>query len=253
MGFKPLGSLLPSSFCRRTNCVGRNGGVSVVGRLYDADVACAGDLLRLSGSTAGSFQLSRYSELRRVLRLHGAGGALHPVRFGAHRRGSAARRMATAPVGRSPLLASLRRPQCGERSGGVPGKAQGGMERCWIQSQLRTPRFQACVDWCEGEISERRQFFPQLLSCVRLPLLPQGFLLEVVRPHALIQESVESLRLLIEAFSLHLREDPKAEAATPACRARKAQLGRIWALGGINARHEGTQVRGPSKLREAAK
>jgi hypothetical protein len=69
----------------------------------------------------------------------------------------------------------------------------------------------AATRWTKHDTSHRQVYFPTLLSHVRLPLLARDFLLTHVLEEDLVQRSLETKDLLIEAMRFHLCPEGREE------------------------------------------
>ncbi|KZS14979.1 RING canal kelch protein [Daphnia magna] len=126
--------------------------------------------------------------------------------------------------------------------------------------------YEAVMNWVNANIDDRNIELSHLMEYVRLPLLPQDYLLQHVETNTLMRSNAHCKDLLIEALKYHLLKadqkqiyqtsrtrprlpigmpkcydfetqkwNPLAEMPTRRCRAGLASVcGRIYAIGGFN-------------------
>ncbi|KAK7799148.1 hypothetical protein U0070_011533 [Myodes glareolus] len=79
--------------------------------------------------------------------------------------------------------------------------------------------FEAVMRWIYEDVDHRRQFLPELLSHVRLPLLHPNYFVETVEENQLIQNSHDCYQLLREARRYHILGN---EIVSPRTRPRRS-------------------------------
>lgn len=81
--------------------------------------------------------------------------------------------------------------------------------------------FEAVISWTSHEMKARLDHVSQLMEHVRLPLLPQEFLVQRVEEEPLVKNNTQCKDFLIEAMKFHLlKPDQKLMYKTPRTRAR---------------------------------
>lgn len=82
--------------------------------------------------------------------------------------------------------------------------------------------FEAALNWVNHDTEGRKQHVPRLMEHVRLPLLPQDYLLHRVDEEPLLRVNPLCKDLLIEALKFHLlRGEQKATFASPRAKPRQ--------------------------------
>ena len=94
--------------------------------------------------------------------------------------------------------------------------------------------FNALINWVKFDIENRKQFTPQLLSLVRLPLLNRDFLMLTVEAEDLVKYNSQCKDLLIEAMKYHLMPEMRRYLQTNRTKVREGEYFKpvIYALGG---------------------
>ncbi|KAF0705009.1 ring canal kelch isoform X2, partial [Aphis craccivora] len=64
--------------------------------------------------------------------------------------------------------------------------------------------FECVMNWVKHELDSRKDFLPELMEHVRLPLISKQFLLEKVVDEPLFQTSLKCKNFIIEAFKFHI-------------------------------------------------
>ena len=91
-----------------------------------------------------------------------------------------------------------------------------------LNLRLSDPQvFEAVMVWTTHDIKTRQESVSQLMEHVRLPLLPQEFLVQRVEEESLIKHNSRCKDYLIEAMKFHLlKPDQKHSYKTPRTKAR---------------------------------
>ncbi|KAJ8271701.1 hypothetical protein COCON_G00105600 [Conger conger] len=92
----------------------------------------------------------------------------------------------------------------------------------------------ALLGWVQHDSPTRQQHLPPLLAHIRLPLLAPQFLADM-ESNLLLRESVECQRLVMEAMKYHLLPERRPQLQSPRTRPRKATVGALFAVGGMDA------------------
>ncbi|KAG9347174.1 hypothetical protein JZ751_006101 [Albula glossodonta] len=99
----------------------------------------------------------------------------------------------------------------------------------------------ALLSWVQHGDGQRQQHLPDLLAHIRLPLLAPQFLVDM-ESNPLLQESVECQRLMMEAMRYHLLPERRPLLQSPRTRPRKATVGAMFAVGGMDATKGATSI-----------
>ena len=96
--------------------------------------------------------------------------------------------------------------------------------------------FEAVINWTSHELKTRMDYVSQLMEHVRLPLLPQDFLVQRVEEEPLVKNNSQCKDFLIEAMKFHLlKPEQKLMYKTPRTRARTPiglpKVSTCWVLG----------------------
>jgi len=94
--------------------------------------------------------------------------------------------------------------------------------------------FKAVLTWVKHDPELRSEALPQLLSCVRMPLLTPQFLTDTIAPEPLIRSSMECRDLLDAARDFHLMPERRTllQSFRTKPRCCKEVAGVIYAVGG---------------------
>ena len=93
--------------------------------------------------------------------------------------------------------------------------------------------YTSVLEWVKQSPSERTGHLPDLLSCVRLPMLSVPFLMEKVDSEPLIRENIHCRDLVDEAKKYHLLPESRDIRSTNARFVpRKSTVGKLYAVGG---------------------
>ncbi|XP_018591146.1 kelch-like protein 5 [Scleropages formosus] len=99
----------------------------------------------------------------------------------------------------------------------------------------------ALMSWVQQDCAGRQHYLPRLLAHIRLPLLAPPFLADA-ESNPLLQDSVECQRLLMEAMKYHLLPERRPLLQSPRTRPRKATVGMLFAVGGMDATKGATSI-----------
>ncbi|KAK0152834.1 Kelch-like protein 5 [Merluccius polli] len=99
----------------------------------------------------------------------------------------------------------------------------------------------ALLTWVRHDADAREAHLPSLLAHIRLPLLQPQFLAEL-ESNPLLRDSVESQRLLMEGMKYHLLPQRRPLLQSPRTRPRKATVGALFAVGGMDATKGATSI-----------
>lgn len=100
--------------------------------------------------------------------------------------------------------------------------------------------FEAVMSWTEKDIDERKDFLPELLKHVRLPLIRPQYICDSIASHELIKNSLTCRDLVDEAKDFLLLPERRSELQSPRTRPRRCSeaAGLIFAIGGLNSSGE---------------
>ncbi|CAI5680294.1 unnamed protein product [Oreochromis niloticus] len=119
------------------------------------------------------------------------------------------------------------------------------MERLLTSDDINVPDEETVVTslltWVRHDASTRQRHLPRLLAHVRLPLLQPQFLADL-ESNPLLRESVECQRLLMEGMKYHLLPQRRPLLQSPRTRPRKATVGAMFAVGGMDATKGATTI-----------
>ncbi|XP_053474893.1 kelch-like protein 5 isoform X1 [Ictalurus furcatus] len=99
----------------------------------------------------------------------------------------------------------------------------------------------ALLSWVRYDPTNRQSQLPVLLQHVRLPLLKPQFLADM-EANPLLRDSVECQRLVMEAMKYHLLPERRPLLQSPRTRPRKATVGVLFAVGGMDATKGATSM-----------
>lgn len=100
--------------------------------------------------------------------------------------------------------------------------------------------FFALMEWVNEDKTNREEHLPRLLELIRLPLLSPDFLVDQV--DVLCGNILECQRLVVNALKWHLLPQRRPCLANNWTRARKATLGKVIVLGGVDASRGATPM-----------
>ncbi|XP_037117535.1 kelch-like protein 5 isoform X1 [Syngnathus acus] len=119
------------------------------------------------------------------------------------------------------------------------------MERLLMSDDINVPDEEtvvtALLTWVTHDVAARQRHLPSLLAHVRLPLLQPQFLADLeTRP--MLRDSVDCQRLLMEGMKYHLLPQCRPLLQSPRTRPRKATVGAMFAVGGMDATKGATSI-----------
>ncbi|XP_061566482.1 kelch-like protein 5 [Cololabis saira] len=119
------------------------------------------------------------------------------------------------------------------------------MERLLKSDDVNVPDEETVVTslltWVSHDNAVRLHHLPVLLAHVRLPLLQPQFLADLAS-NPLLRDSVECQRLLMEGMKYHLLPQHRPLLQSPRTRPRKATVGAMFAVGGMDASKGATSI-----------
>ncbi|KAM9313668.1 kelch-like protein 5 [Pholidichthys leucotaenia] len=119
------------------------------------------------------------------------------------------------------------------------------MERILTSDDINVPDEETVVTslltWVRHDPSTRQRYLPSLLARIRLPLLQPQFLADL-ESSPLLRDSVECQRLLMEGMKYHLLPQRRPLLQSPRTRPRKATVGAMFAVGGMDATKGATTI-----------
>ncbi|KAG7486029.1 kelch 5 isoform X1 [Solea senegalensis] len=119
------------------------------------------------------------------------------------------------------------------------------MERLLTSDDIHVPDEETVVTslltWVRHDSATRQRHLPLLLAHIRLPLLQPQFLADL-ESNPLLQDSVECQRLLIAGMKYHLLPLHRPLLQSPRTRPRKATVGAMFAVGGMDATKGATSI-----------
>uniref|UniRef100_A0AAQ4QZ98 Kelch-like family member 5 n=1 Tax=Gasterosteus aculeatus aculeatus TaxID=481459 RepID=A0AAQ4QZ98_GASAC len=119
------------------------------------------------------------------------------------------------------------------------------MERLITSEDVNVPNEETMVTslltWVRHDAATRQRHLPSLLAHIRLPLLHPQFLADL-ESNPLLRDSMECQRLLMEAMKYHLLPQRQPLLQSPRTRPRKATVGAMFAVGGMDATKGATSI-----------
>ncbi|KAJ3653163.1 hypothetical protein Zmor_012427 [Zophobas morio] len=100
--------------------------------------------------------------------------------------------------------------------------------------------FHALMSWIQHDPTTRKPLVGRLLAFVKLPLLTPEFLTDQVEPVVGCDPACQ--KLIMEAFKWHLLPDRHLQMASTRTRPRKATLGRLLVVGGMDKNKGATTI-----------
>lgn len=100
--------------------------------------------------------------------------------------------------------------------------------------------YHALMSWIEYDSTMRKPLIGRLLAYVKLPLLSPEFLTDHVEP--VVGTDPTCQKLIMEAFKWHLLPDRHLQMANTRTRPRKATLGRLLVVGGMDKNKGATTI-----------
>uniref|UniRef100_A0A1B6E9X1 Kelch-like protein diablo n=1 Tax=Clastoptera arizonana TaxID=38151 RepID=A0A1B6E9X1_9HEMI len=99
--------------------------------------------------------------------------------------------------------------------------------------------FQALMSWVNYDVSKRKEGISQLLSLVKLPLLPASFIADFIETEPLFRDDRKCQELIMEAMKYHLLPERRPLLQSSRTRPRKSTVGVLYAVGGMDANKAG--------------
>ncbi|KAK7929441.1 hypothetical protein WMY93_005836 [Mugilogobius chulae] len=119
------------------------------------------------------------------------------------------------------------------------------MARLLLSDDINVPDEETVVNslltWIRHDSSSRQRHLPALLAHIRLPLLQPQFLVDL-ESNILLRESVECQRLLMEGMKYYLLPQRRPLLQSSRTRPRKATVGAMFAVGGMDATKGATSI-----------
>ncbi|XP_054635213.1 kelch-like protein 5 isoform X2 [Dunckerocampus dactyliophorus] len=119
------------------------------------------------------------------------------------------------------------------------------MEQLLKSDDINVPDEETVVNslltWVHHNADSRQRHLPLLLAHVRLPLLQPQFLADL-ETSPLLRDSVDCQRLLMEGMKYHLLPQRRPLLQSPRTRPRKATVGAMFAVGGMDATKGATSI-----------
>ncbi|XP_034399665.1 kelch-like protein 5 isoform X2 [Cyclopterus lumpus] len=119
------------------------------------------------------------------------------------------------------------------------------MERLITSDDVNVPDEETVVTslltWVRHDADVRQRHLPLLLAHIRLPLLQPQFLADL-ESNPLLRDSMECQRLLMEGMKYHLLPQRQPLLQSPRTRPRKATVGAMFAVGGMDATKGATSI-----------
>ncbi|XP_031732136.1 kelch-like protein 5 isoform X1 [Anarrhichthys ocellatus] len=119
------------------------------------------------------------------------------------------------------------------------------MERLITSDDVNVPDEETVVTslltWVRHDAAMRQRHLPLLLAHIRLPLLQPQFLADL-ESNPLLRDSMECQRLLMEGMKYHLLPQRQPLLQSPRTRPRKATVGAMFAVGGMDATKGATSI-----------
>lgn len=100
--------------------------------------------------------------------------------------------------------------------------------------------FRALMSWIKHDTATRKPHLPELLALVKLPLLEPSFLADQVENKVGGDSACQ--KLIIEAMKWHLLPERRLQMANHRTRPRKATLGRLLVVGGMDYNKGATTI-----------
>ncbi|XP_068606667.1 kelch-like protein 5 [Brachionichthys hirsutus] len=119
------------------------------------------------------------------------------------------------------------------------------MERLLKSDDVNVPDEETVVtsllSWVGYDAATREPHLPSLLAYIRLPLLQPQFLADL-ESNPMLRNSMECQRLLMEGMKYHLLPQRQPLLQSPRTRPRKATVGAMFAIGGMDATKGATSI-----------
>uniref|UniRef100_A0A8D0ACV1 Kelch-like family member 5 n=1 Tax=Sander lucioperca TaxID=283035 RepID=A0A8D0ACV1_SANLU len=119
------------------------------------------------------------------------------------------------------------------------------MEKLITSDDVNVPDEETVVTslltWVLHDTDTRQHHLPLLLAHIRLPLLQTQFLADL-ESNPLLRDSMECQRLLMEGMKYQLLPQRQPQLQSPRTRPRKATVGAMFAVGGMDATKGATSI-----------
>ncbi|XP_067000463.1 kelch-like protein 5 isoform X2 [Anabrus simplex] len=102
--------------------------------------------------------------------------------------------------------------------------------------------FQALMAWVNHDLPGRKKDISTLLSLVKLPLLSPSFIADHIETNPLFREERLCQELIMEALKYHLLPERRPMLQSARTRPRKATVGFMFAVGGMDANKGATSI-----------
>lgn len=100
--------------------------------------------------------------------------------------------------------------------------------------------FHALMKWIQHDHITRKPYMGQLLALVKLPLLEATFLVDNVE--SVVGNDIVCQKLIMEAMKWHLLPERRLQMVNGRTRPRKATLGRLLVVGGMDRNKGATTI-----------
>lgn len=102
--------------------------------------------------------------------------------------------------------------------------------------------FHALVTWVKHDLVARKRELSRLLGLVKLPLLSPQFIADFVETNSLLKDDRLCQDLIMEALKYHLLPERRSSLQSPRTRPRKATVGALFAVGGMDSGKGATSI-----------
>ncbi|XP_015109611.1 kelch-like protein 5 [Diachasma alloeum] len=102
--------------------------------------------------------------------------------------------------------------------------------------------FRALISWLEHDLEIRRKDASRLLGLVRLPLLSPVFIADNIDGNEIFKDEKRAQELVMEALKYHLLPERRPLLQTCRTRPRKATVGQLLAVGGMDDNKGATSI-----------
>ncbi|KAK0170163.1 hypothetical protein PV328_010760 [Microctonus aethiopoides] len=102
--------------------------------------------------------------------------------------------------------------------------------------------FRALINWLDYDIESRRNDASKLLGLVRLPLLSPVFIADYIDENEIFKNDKRAQELVMEALKYHLLPERRSLLQSNRTRPRKATVGQLLAVGGMDEKKGATSI-----------
>ncbi|KAK2579589.1 hypothetical protein KPH14_010884 [Odynerus spinipes] len=102
--------------------------------------------------------------------------------------------------------------------------------------------FHALTSWLEYDPAKRRKDASRLLSLVKLPLLSPAFIADHIESNEMFKDQKAAQELIMEALKYHLLPERRPLLQSNRTKPRKATVGELLAVGGMDAKEGATSI-----------